>query len=232
MGNRLIATKYLQIVFFIVCQYATGQIVRPPYCKCEMVGEPIFDKDKIGVFAKAHYDNENLQINIFNNTKDTIFLFKSYFEKDISKSKYIYRYHKKKQKVKISFLPIIPYLYTRYSDKIIFQDRIIEEYQTVYDFYKLPPFYKYSINIEVLNLKNKRNYIKDVVLEHMNKFQKPKKFKPISLKKNTNVNYSTEVAYYTDVTFICNEKSYFLEELNFNEQAKSYYMIEIPIDEG
>ncbi|WP_353102285.1 hypothetical protein [Myroides odoratus] len=214
----------------ITCNAQTG---RPEYCECEIVGNPsnIIDNDDSIPVVKADYKNDKLHIKVFNNSKDTIYFFKSYFEKDISLSNYIYRYDKKSKKVKVSFLPLIPYLYTKYSDRIVFNDRIIGEYQTVYDFYVIPPFYEYAFDVDVLDIGQKQNYIKDVNAAELNKFQKIKKIKNINLKDKKNVDFSIEIAYYKDVSIICNRDSYFLNELKFNKQAKEFYKVEIPLVE-
>lgn len=158
MGTRLVFMKYLQLlVFVLIIQHnAFGQSLRHSYCGCQIVGEEQPVKDKDSIFVEAHYNKEMLRIEIINNTRDTIFLFNSYFDKNITSSKYIYRYDKKNKSVNISFLPLIPYLFTRYSDRIVLQDRIVKEYQTVYDFYKIPPYYKHTLNIDVLDLKGKK----------------------------------------------------------------------------
>lgn len=216
----------LLIVTKITC---TAQIVRPEYCECKIVGHQFKLKEDVGIVVNADYKGDILRLDVFNNSKDTIYLFKSYFEKDISVSKYLYRYDKKNKKVKISFVPLIPYLYTKYSDRIILNDRIIEEYQTVYDFYVLPPLYQYSFNVDVLNIWQKYSYVKDIVTADLNKFQKLKKIKNINLKNIKEVDYLIEVAYYKDVSFLCNKNSYFLNELEFNDQAKDFYKVEVPL---
>ena len=214
----------------ITCN-AQIEIVRPKYCECKIVGnktKAILNND-VEAIVNADYKNNKLHVRVLNNSRDTIYLFKSYFEKDISLSKFIYRYDKKNKKVKVSFLPLIPYLYTKYSDRIVFNDRAIGEYQTVYDFYVIPPFYEYTFDVDVLDISQKQNYIKDVNTAELNKFQKIKKIKNINLKNRQNVDFTIEIAYYKDISIICNSNSYFLNELEFNKQAKEFYRVEIPL---
>ena len=222
---------YLFLILIIFFQQRTfGQIVRTSYCKCDTKGNKLLvNKNEDSVYVEIKYNKNQLNVDLFNNTKDTIFLFNSYFEKDISLSKYIYRYNKKEKKVKISFLPLIPFLYTKYSDKFIVEDRIIKEYQTVYNFYKIPPFYHYTFNIDIVDLKNKKKYIKEIKIEDLNKFEKIKKFKKATLCKNSKVDYFVEFAYYKNISLLCKKNAYFLEELEFNSQAKNYKIIKVPL---
>lgn len=221
------------ILLFGIKITCNAQTVRPEYCECEIVGSQFKQvvNDDVAPVVNIDYQNNKLHLKVFNNSKDTIYLFRSYFEKDISLSKYIYRYDKKSKKVKVSFLPLIPYLYTKYSDRIVFNDRIIREYQTVYDFYVIPPFYEYAFDVDVLDILQKQNYIKDINTAELNKFQKIKKMQNINLKNKKNVDFVIEIAYYKDVSIICNRDSYFLNELKFNKQAKEFYKVEIPLVE-
>lgn len=235
-GKKINSMRHIIIVcilLFGIKKTCNAQIVRPEYCECKIVGNQskIIDNDDVITVSNADFKNNKLHLKVFNNSKDTIYLFKSYFEKDISLSKYIYRYDKKNKKVKISFLPLIPYLYTKYSDRIVFNDRIIREYQTVYDFYVIPPFYEYAFDVDVLDILQKQNYIKDINTAELNKFQKIKKIKNINLKNKKNVDLVIEIAYYKNVSIICNRDSYFINELKFNKQAKEFFKVEIPLVE-
>jgi hypothetical protein len=201
-----------------------SQTERSTYCKCEIKGQEFAKSANNDVSIIANYEGDKLKLEVCNNTTETIFLFSSYFEKDISTSKYIYRYDDKKNEAKISFLPLIPYMYTKYSDNIIMEDRILKEYQTVYDFYKILPQNKYIFYVDIVDLKSKNNYIKDIDVDSLNKFEKIKR-----IRLPNKVEYYTELAYYKDVSLLCNRDAYFLKELDFNKQAKEYKRIKVPI---
>lgn len=157
---------------------------RGSYCKCEIKGAEISTKlNSEGVTLNVNYLGDNINIKVTNSTPDTIYLFKSYFDNDISISPYLYRFDKKENEVNISLLPLIAYLYTKYSDKIIIQDRIIKTYQTVYDFYKILPFHEYNFKVKALDFKNSKEFIKDFDVYSLSKFQPIKKIKKEKLRK-------------------------------------------------
>lgn len=209
-----------------------AQEERGSYCKSETKGTEISNKANTNeVVLSANYLKDTISIKITNNTTDTIYIFKSYFDNNISISPYLYRFDRKKNEVNISFLPLIPYLYTKYSDKIIIQDRIIKAYQTVYDFYKILPFHEYSFNVKSLDFKNSKEFIKDFDVYSLNKFQPIKKFKREKLKKKNTPEFIVNIAYYSDIKNICNSNSYFLDELKFNEDAKKFKIIKSQLKE-
>jgi len=217
----------------LIIYQINAQEKRCSYCECEVKGTEISDQANSvkGVTLNANYLKETISIKVINNTSDTIYIFKSYFDNDISISPYLYRLDKKKNEMNVSFLPLIPYLYTKYSDKVIIQDRIIKAYQTVYDFYKILPFHEYSFNVKSLDFKNSKEFIKDFDIYSLNKFQPIKKFKREKVKKENTPAFIVKIAYYTNIENICNSNAYFLDELNFNEDAKKFKIIKFELKE-
>jgi hypothetical protein len=225
--------KIFSLILISLITYQTNaQEERGSYCKCDVKGTEITKREnEQGVILNANYLKETINVKVINNTPDTIYIFKSYFDNDISISPYLYRFDKKKNEMNVSFLPLIPYLYTKYSDKLIIQDRIVSAYQTVYDFYKILPFHEYSFNVRSLNFKNSKKFIKDFDVYSLNKFQPIKKFKSEKLKKKNTPLFFVKIAYYTDINTICNSNAYFLDELKFNDDSKKFTIIRAELNE-
>ncbi len=224
--------KYFCIVNIIFLQFIFSQetkysFSRDNFCDCKIRGEKIIDIEnetiKDSVFVKVNSLKDSLKISFYNTTKDTIYLFNSYFSEDISKSKFLYRINKKEKKRKISFLPLVPYLFTKYSDRIIIKNRIINDYQVVYNFDKIPPNRVYNFYIKINNVEELNLLIEDFDLASLNKFQSIKKFKSSKVKPNKDFN--VEFAYYKHVDLLCNKNDYFLKEIEFNNQAKSFEIV-------
>jgi hypothetical protein len=222
---RTLSTIML-ILFFAV--KLRGQN-RDPFCQCQTVGTEIkLNLKENNVVMTSKYSNGIIDVKIANNTIDTIFVFKSYFNSDISASPYLYRYDKKNNELNISYAPLLPYLFTKYSDNVVLQDRIIKDYQVVYDFYKILPMYEYSFSINSLELKRSMSLIKDFDVMKLNKFKKIANFKKVKMGSKNPPIY-LNIAYYKDVKTLCNSSSYFLEELKFNENAKAFKLLKQPL---
>lgn len=215
------------ILLFVFCTNFSAQLKRDDYCSCEVRGTKIINGEEKGVSLSANYSNKTISLKISNNTKDTIFIFNSYFASDISLSKYLYRYDKKNNIVNISYSPLLPYLFTKYSDKVSFENRIIKDYQVVYNFYKIPPLHEYSFSISSINFKEHKEFIKDFDITKLNKFEKLKRLKNIKIKKNPA--FIVSIAYYSTIETLCNENSYYQEELKFNTAAKDFKIIQSPL---
>ncbi len=215
---------FLQVLF---SQGNQASFSRSNFCECNIKGSQITNENnevvENSVFAKVNSFKDSLKISFYNTTKDTIYLFNSYFSEDIATSKFLYRVNKKEDKRKISFLPLVPYLFTKYSDNIVIKDRVIKDYQVVYNFDKIPPNHSYEFYVKVQDFKNLTTLVKDFDLANLNKFQPIKKIK--NLKVVPNKNFEIELAYYKKVDFLCTENDYFLKELEFNTQAKSFEII-------
>jgi hypothetical protein len=227
-------SKTMKCFFLIICLFSqqvlfcqsNKQIDRTPYCECRVVGEKIpIEEQHDTVFAKSTYDEHLLDINVINSSKDTIYLFKSYFDYDISESQILYRYNKKESQIKMSFIPLLPFLFTKYNDRtIITKNRIIEDFQTVYDFFVIPPYNQFNLKIDVINIKNKKDFIADIDIKKLNKFRKIK-FKKVKISDKQKNNLIIELAYYKDISLLCSLSAYFYDEYNFNVQAKDFCII-------
>jgi hypothetical protein len=136
--------KLFFILFYISFISSSAQYKRGTYCSCEIKGTKITNYLKEStVNLDSHHSENNINLKITNNTKDTIFIFKSYFDADISTSNYIFRYNKKNNIVNVSYVPLLPYLFTKYSDRLTFEDRIIKDHQVVFFFFKIKTLYVY-----------------------------------------------------------------------------------------
>lgn len=206
--------------------HLNAQQTRSSYCKCETVGAKTSNLDaQKDILLTATYSDGSINIKIINNSSEAIYIFNSYFDNGISDSPYLYRYDPKSNTVNISYLPLIPYLTTKYSDKIFLQDRIIQNYQTVYDFYKILPFHQYAFSVKTMNFYNTKDFIRDFDIYALNKFQPIRKFKTKKLKGGTHPEFKVKIAYYKSIDVICNQDAYFLNELRFNDQAKSFKVL-------
>lgn len=229
--------RYLLIINMLFFQMLFSQenktsFSRENFCECKIKGQEIKNNDDGKILENSVSSNvtsfkDSLKISLYNTTKDTVFLFNSYFSDDISTSKFLYRINKKESKRKISFLPLVPYLFTKYSDNIIIKDRVVKNYQVVYNFEKIPPNYKYEFYVKIKNYKDLNMLIKDFDLVSLNKFQPIKKIK--TLKVAPSQDFEVELAYYKNVNLLCNKNDYFLKELEFNTQAKSFETIRVKL---
>jgi len=200
-----------------------AQIERPSYCDCKVKGTPILNKNNNDVELTSKYQSKRLYLKIQNNTSDSIFLFSSYFNL-VSESKFLYRYNKIKDELKVSFLPLIPYLYTEYSDRIILdKDNIMKENQNVYDFYVIPPSHEYYFSVATLNIFNNKEYIKDFDVLSLKNFSR-KHSKKINVKSNVD-KFSLEIAYYTNIDVLCNSNFYYYKEKEFKTAAKDFKIL-------
>lgn len=232
MGTKIINTmkKNYLIVAILFLSSLNAQTLRSDYCKCEIKGSKIPDQSTINkISLTSNYLEGKLHLKITNNSKDTIYIFKSYFDNGISNSEYLYRYDKKSNTVNISFVPLLPYLSTKYSDRIVLNDRIITDNQVVYDFYKILPFSEYSFSIAALNFREKKEFIKDFDTSTLNKFEKIKGIKKKKwIKKNPS--FFINIAYYDNVEVLCNSDLYYLKELKFNDAAKNFKVIRCEVN--
>lgn len=217
-------------IFILISINANAQQFRSDYCLCETKGVEFvsnrFEKD---LLFESNYTDGKLVLKIINNTTEPIYLFKSYFEDDISTSPYLYRYDSKINTLNISFLPLLPYLTTKYSDRVIIQNRLIYPYQTVYDFYKILPNNEYSFSVKLTNFNDEKVFIKDFDIYSLDKFGMTKKFRRKKIAKKGLSDIVVKVAYYKSIDIICNADSYFLNEFEFNKQAKSFKILQTSI---
>ena len=218
----IISMILFQITFF------TSMAQRGEYCSCRNVGKPILRENfDSSIQVKSVALDDSLHLTIKNKSFDTIYLFKSYFDRDIALSEYLYRYNKVSKKVNISFSPLVSYLYPTYSDNIIFQDRILQEYQVVYDFYVVGPGSELDIDLQILNLRSKRRFIKEFDVKKLGKYKKLKNLSYVDL--GTNLSYSVTVAYYKSISLLCDKNAFYSNELMFDYSSKHFTEISSPL---
>ena len=220
-------TKTLYLISAILfISTVNAQISRSEYCKCEIKGNKTSVQstdNKIGLVS--NYSEGKLHLKITNNSNDTIYIFKSYFDNEISTSEYLYRYDKRSNSVNISFVPLLPYVFTKYSDRIVSNDRVITDNQVVYDFYTILPFSEYSFSVPALNFKEKIEFTKDFDTSTLNKFEKIKGIKKKRCVKGKNPSFYVNIAYYSNVQTLCNSNTYYQEELTFNDSARRFKIL-------
>jgi hypothetical protein len=177
-------------------------------------------------------DSLGIYFNIENNSLDTIYIFNSYFEKEFLSSPYLHRVDKRNKINKISFLPLVPYISTRYDD-VITKERLLSHNQIVYDFYRLPPRTKIEFGFLINDLfkmyPKRKNCILDFDAKKLHKYSKniPLKFCECNGDKYELIQF--EFAIYKKVNLLCNQNSFYSDEYEFDRQSKSFEILSISI---
>lgn len=177
----------------------------------------------------------SLNFKIVNTTDQTVYLFSSYFPKLYHSAKYVHRVSKADQTYKVAFLPLLPYLSTKPTDKLILgSNRMINKGQVLYDFIKLIPQTYYEVNIYYdnlfKNLGDKNSLICDYDTGKNSKFGKIK-FKYLSTDQlNGKYKLLFEFAVYDQVNLLCEQSAYYLKEFEFDQQAKDFKKLSIPVE--
>lgn len=220
---------YTGLIFLVVIKLHS-QTIR--YCECKNadtfnVSKFPFKETSIHVLE----DSINFNIKIINTSFDTVYLFSSYFGNFFYGSEYIHRVDKKNKIIKVSFTPLIPYLFTKYSDVIQADNAIVSHNQVVYDFIKMQPGSQYVFQIPKFILLNKRIGVDDFDIYSLNKFMTNFHFRKTKISKRKIKKYKmvVEVALYKNVSFLCFESNYYLKELEFDKETKLFYIISSPI---
>jgi hypothetical protein len=160
--------------------------------------------------------------------------FNSYFQRQFLASKYLHRINLGSRSYKVSFLPIVPHVFTKYSDNVITTDEaIMSNHQIVYDFIKLSPKsskvieFKYS---DLFENKNKMNNVsKDYNIKLLNKNSNtPTKFYTTS-KLSGKYNFSFEFAVYKSVSLLCKQAAYYMQEYAFDKQSINFKVLTLPV---
>src|ERR1700741_5294410 len=222
--------KVFLLVFFLnvssVRMYA--QILRPDYCICKAANtiSDTSDLYKDSLYSSYYEDSLGINIRIYNTTKETLYIFNSYIQNHTVSSKYLHRIDKKNGLYKVSFLPLVPYLSTKYSD-IISDNPVVANQQVVYDFFKLPPYSKQEVYLSYPDLFKNKNYknnvMKDFDVKTLHKYAKklPQKFYTTA-KLNGKYTLQFEFAVYKNVNLVCNQSAYYLQEHHFDQQSKNF----------
>lgn len=232
MGTNLLMKLLLSIVFVSTGTFALAQ---RNYCYNE-VGKKIDFPAKRADSLYLDYDKMTSAgyIKIVNPTKDTLYLFSSYFTQELQSSKYLHEVNRKNKTYYISFVPIVSNLATKRTDKIILgEESIAHKGQVLYDFIKLDPntYYALEINYNTLfkNGKANRNAVKYYNNQSLSKF-KEASFKTLTTSKLAGkYNLIFQFGVYTDVRVLCSESNYYLNEYEFDKQAKSFKTINLPV---
>lgn len=180
------------------------------------------------IYTEAKIKADFIEVRICNVLKDTLYLFDSYLNKEFALSKYLHRIDKKNEQLKISFLPIVPFLGVRRPDVIILgENRLIKKSQILYHFITIPPNQTLHLKIDASILKV-NDFVKDIDLQKINRYESIK-FKNI---KNNPGNLTTtfEFALYEKVNLLINDESFYLDEFNFSQQSTKYIKLEIPLE--
>ncbi len=171
-----------------------------------------------------------LLVRIINSSDRSRFLFSAYFDSKYHSSKYLHRIDKGLGKYKLSFLPLIPYLSTKPTDKqIIGYERIVNKGQILYVFVEFVPNSYYELEIDYNSFDLEGYLVCDFKPKESSKF-KPIKFKYLKSNKLKNeLHLEFEFAVYQDVGLLCKESAYYLEEYEFNSQAKAFEIVSVPV---
>jgi hypothetical protein len=179
-------------------------------------------------------DATGLTFKVVNTTDKSVYLFSSYFPEMFHSSKYIHRLNKKDKTYRVSFLPLIPYLSTKPTDKIILgSDRIISKGQVLYNFVKMLPQTYHEIKVSYdnlfMNVEKENNLTCDFEASEKGKFDKIK-FKNLSTDKlKGKYKLFFEFATYYQVDVLCSQAAYYLNEFEFDKQAKSFRKLSVPL---
>lgn len=160
----------------------------------------------------------------FNVSQDTLYLFDSYICKDFYKSKWLHRYNRNRNLLKLSFLPLVPFLSVHYTDKLIIGERrLINKWQVLYHFTPIPPRGEIRVNLPLEVFKT-YDYVIDIDTKQLSIFQDDIKFKRRRIKKLTDI--AIEFAFYDQINLL-NYESFYKDEFKSGDQALSYNILEI-----
>jgi hypothetical protein len=188
--------------------------------------EPCKKEDRI--YTEAKFKSDFIEVRICNVLKDTLYLFDSYLNKEFALSKYLHRVDKKNEQLKISFLPILPFLGVKRPDVIILgENRLIKQSQILYHFTMILPNQTLQLKIDA-SILEVNDFVKDINLQEVNRYERIK-FKNI---KNDPGNLTTtfEFALYEKVNLLIDDESFYLDEFNFTKQSTKYIKLEIPLE--
>lgn len=228
--------KNIVIVLLLFSSVATAQIERGEYCLCK-AADKLSSLNKYytdSLYATYKEDTVAITVTIVNTTKDTLYFFSSYLQQQFLSSKYLHRIDLNKRNYKLSFLPVVPYVFTKYSDVVTTTDEaIMSNQQIVYDFVKLLPNSSKEVEFKYSDLfrnKNKNNNVsKDYNVKLLNKNSKvPKKFYTTG-KLSGKFNFSFEFAVYKSVDLLCKQTAYYMQEYGFDKQSKSFKVLTVPV---
>lgn len=228
--------KAIVIPFLLLSLMINAQSKRGEYCSCKEANNlnNLANYYPDSLYATYSQDTAGITVNIINTTKDTLYIFNSYLQQQFLSSKYLHRISPQNKLYKVSFLPTIPYVFTKYSDVVVTTDQaLIGNHQVIYDFFKLPPNSNQQIEFkyqELFKNRNKNNNVsKDYDVRRLNKNSKPAQVFYTTSKLKGKYNFEFEFAAYKAVNFLCNQTAYYLQEYKFDKQSKNFKVLTVPI---
>ena len=235
MGTNIFSKLYLVGIYCLLCITSFAQNEGDDYCGYTKAKSLDLSVNKTKQLTLSHtIDNDSLYVTLFNTTKDTVYLFKSYFSQNLYSSKFIHRIDKSNKIYNISFVPLVSNLTTKLSDKVILGENSVgSKGQILYDFITFLPNTYYTLGISLNSLfknRDKRNNAVVIFNEHsLNKFSESK-FKLLSTNKlKGKFQLVVSVGVYKNIKKICRRSNYYLDEFGFDEQAKSFEILKTSI---
>lgn len=232
----MIKLQVFLIVTFLLSKSISAQN-RIKYCSCNVVGSSIGSNTlfKDSLYTYTVNDSNQITVVFTNTTADTIYIFNSYLQKAFLSSKYLHRINSIKNEYKISFVPLIPFVFTKYSDILkIGDDAIIGSHQIVYDFYTLLPNSKFELNFyyrDLFKANRKKSAVTDINVKRLNKYNDQVKFKTAKVHSlKGQYKFLLEFAAYKSINVLCNQSAYYVNEYLFDKQSKEFELIQIPFE--
>lgn len=178
----------------------------------------------------------NLFVQITNNTSDTLFLFDSYItdykynNHKLITSEYLYRYNRQRNIDIISFIPLLPYLSPYYFGDVIYigNNRIIHQGQVIWHFLSIPPGCNITLTLPSDILSYSHTYY-DISNKQNSSFSHRLKFKKIKTSHQSNKKM-IEFAVYKNINLLSDTEAYYNDEHEYNAQGKNYFKLELFID--
>lgn len=185
-------------------------------------------QSKLGV---TYYNNSNdtISFNFKNNSSDTLYLFSTYFLKDLLSSKYLHKIDKKNKIYKVSYVPLLRYLSAYLTDRIVLgEDRIVVEGQNKYKFEPIAPNGIFTLKLAISDVFNKMNEKNNVVKDFTDKELSKKKFKFATYdNKQGSFDLIFEFAYYKSVDLLTSKEKYINAGDKAHSQAAEYDIVQI-----
>ncbi|XLS28536.1 hypothetical protein ACJD0Z_15185 [Flavobacteriaceae bacterium M23B6Z8] len=176
---------------------------------------------------------ENKKYFLFNNpTKDTLYVFSSYFEEIYYRSPILNRLNKKSKEKKLSLIPLINYLTPNLNDLIMLKDdALINKGQLSYSFIQIPPKKSCSVIFD-LNLILNDRYAKDINVRDL-AFNDKIKWKEVKERKKISYKKIIEFAIYnSNVKKLCDIDYYVSKTNEYFQLAKSYKIYSLEKKDG
>jgi len=178
--------------------------------------------------AYTNVADKYVKAEIINNGSDTVFLFSSYLKEDKYFASCLQRVDEVNMEYKVSFVPIIPYLGVRTSDRVILSaESICNLYQTKYEFVKLSPRDSFSFILDLEKVFKKTLEI-GKAYQDQSPFELSKFDEEFELEEFDVGNLSKcyrlilEVAIYKNIDVFKDEEIFYLKEFEFDKKSKDF----------